>query len=145
MQTFAFPAEIEPGDNEGVMVVSFPDVPEAITEGRGRAEALAAARDALGLALLTYPRRALPLPTPTRPAAGLVEVAVEPTVAAKLALLEAFRTAMISKSELARRLGKDEKEVRRLLDPKHATKIGPLAEAIEALGKRLILALDEAA
>jgi antitoxin HicB len=33
MQTFTYAAEFEPGDKRGVFVVSFPDVPEAITQG----------------------------------------------------------------------------------------------------------------
>ena len=37
-------------------------------------------------------------------------VPVEPNVAAKLALLDAFRTAKISKSEFGRRIAKDEKD-----------------------------------
>ena len=45
-------------------------------------------------------------------------IAVEAAVAAKLAFLDAFGGAGMSKSELARRIGKDEKEVRRLLDPR---------------------------
>jgi hypothetical protein len=34
MQIFTFAAEFEPGDKRGVFVVSFPDVPEAITRSR---------------------------------------------------------------------------------------------------------------
>ena len=53
---FVFHALIEPGDKRGV-VVSFPDVPEAITQGDDEGEALLMAEEALGLALLTYPAR----------------------------------------------------------------------------------------
>src|SRR5207302_7161261 len=49
------------GDKCGV-VVSFPDVPEAITQGDDMTDARAQAEEALGLALLTYPERGLPLP-----------------------------------------------------------------------------------
>jgi len=52
MKTFAYRARFEPGDRRGV-VVSFPDVPEAITEGRDESEAYTQAEEALGLALLT--------------------------------------------------------------------------------------------
>jgi antitoxin HicB len=73
-----------------------------------------------------------------------VEIAVAPDVAAKLAVLEAFRDAGISKSELARRIGKDEKEVRRILDPRHPTKLPALTAALRALGKRLVVGVMEA-
>ena len=59
-------------------------------------------------------------------------IAVEAAVAAKLAFLDAFREAGIGKSEFGRRIGKDEKEVRRLLDPRHPTKLSTLTEALRA-------------
>ena len=74
----------------------------------------------------------------------LVPVTVAPGVAAKLAVLESFIAAGITKSELARRLGRDEKEVRRILDPRHATKLPALTAALRALGKRLVVGVTEA-
>jgi antitoxin HicB len=72
-------------------------------------------------------------------------VAVAPDIAAKLAVLEAFAAAGIAKSELGRRMGKDEKEIRRILDPKHPTKLPAMVEALRALGKRLVIGVEEAA
>jgi len=143
MQMFEYRALFEPGDEDGI-VVSFPDVPEAITQGDDRADAYAQAREALGLALLTYPRRGLPLPLPKARGRDLVAIPVEPEIAAKLAVLERFRAAGISKTELARLLGKDEKEVRRILDPMHATKLPALAAALEAMGQRLVIGVEAA-
>jgi antitoxin HicB len=145
MRTFVYRARFEPGEKRGVVVVSFPDVPEAITEGRSEADAMMQAQEALGLALLTYPARNLPLPKPKARGSDLVPIAVEAAVAAKLAFLNAFREAGIGKSEFGRRIGKDEKEVRRLLDPKHATKLSTLTEALRALGQRLIISVEAAA
>ncbi|MGO9005002.1 MAG: type II toxin-antitoxin system HicB family antitoxin [Beijerinckiaceae bacterium] len=146
MRSFIYGAVIEPGDKAG-LVVTFPDVPEAITQGDDEADARAMAEDALGLALLTYPARGLPLPkvrhTPRH--RGLTPIAPAPEVAAKLAVLEAFAEAGISKSELARRLCKHEKEVRRILDSKHPTKLAALDEALRALGKRLVVGVESAA
>jgi antitoxin HicB len=65
-------------------------------------------------------------------------------VAAKLAVLEAFRDAGITKAELARRIGKNEKEVRRILDPRHATKLPALTEALRVLGRRLVVGVEAA-
>jgi antitoxin HicB len=144
MKAFVFHATFEPGDRRGI-VVSFPDVPEAITQGDDAADARAMAEEALGLALLSYPARGLPLPKTRARGREMVRVAVAPDVAAKLAVLEAFAEAGISKAELARRLGKDEKEVRRILDPRHATKLPALTEALRTLGKRLIVAVEAAA
>jgi antitoxin HicB len=145
IQTFTYAAEFEPGDERGVIVVSFPDVPEAITQGDDLADARAQAEEALGLALLTYPKRGLALPKPRAKKKGLTMIAVAPDVAAKLAVLEAFAAADIGKSELGRRMGKDEKEIRRILDPKHPTKLPAMVETLRALGKRLVIGVEEAA
>jgi antitoxin HicB len=144
MRTFVFHAVFEPGDSSGI-VVSFPDVPEAITQGETMADARSMAEEALGLALLSYPVRGQPLPRAKARGQDMVPVAVAPDVAAKLAVLEAFNEAGISKSELARRLDKDEKEVRRILDPRHPTKLPALTEALRTLGKRLVVAVEKAA
>ena len=94
--------------------------------------------------LLSYLQRGKPLPKPRAKGRNLVDIAVAPDVAAKLAVLESFAAAGISKSELARRIGKDEKEVRRILDPKHPTKLAALTAALRALGKRLVVGVMEA-
>ncbi len=142
MKTFAYPAVFEPGENEGVVVVSFPDVPEAITEGDGMADALHMAADALGVALLAYVRGGRPLPRAGTRGKG-EPVMVEPEVAAKLALLLAFAESGITQRELGRRLGKDDREIRRILDPMHATKIGTLDAALRALGHRLVVGVQK--
>jgi antitoxin HicB len=144
MKAYAYRALFEPGDRRGTVVITFPDVPEAISQGRGEADARAMAEEALGLTLLAYLRRGAPLPKPRARGRGLVDVAVAPEVAAKLAVLESFAQAGITKSELARRIGKDEKEVRRILDPKHPTKLPALTAALRALGKRLVVGVTEA-
>jgi predicted transcriptional regulator len=44
-----------------------------------------------------------------------------------------MREAQISQLDLAAKLGKDETEVQRLLDPKYATRISALERALRAL------------
>jgi antitoxin HicB len=144
VRTYAYRAVFEAGDEFG-LVVSFPDVPEAITQGEDRRDAIFQAEEALGLALLSYVRRGLPLPEARASDRELVEIAVAPDVAAKLAILEAFAEADISKSELARRLGKDEKEIRRILDPFHPTKLATLIAALAILGRQLRVSMVNAA
>ena len=59
----AYPAILDDKENTpGVYSVSFPDVPEAITYGNGKAEALMRASQILGTMLLDYQK--LPIPTP---------------------------------------------------------------------------------
>ena len=140
---YAYRAVFEPGERRGVVVATFPDLPEAITQGRGEADARRMAADALGTALLTYARTGRPLPRPRARAGEMISVA--PDVAAKLAVLAAFAASGMTKRALARRLGKDEKEVRRILDPMHRTKLAALSAALEALGRRLVVGVEELA
>ena len=137
-------AHFEPGEDRGVIVVSFPDVPEAITQGNDEMDAYAQAEEALGLALLTYSTRGLPLPAPKARGADLVPIAVDPEIAAKLAVIEAVREAGINKSEFARLIGKDEKEARRILSPMHPTKLATLSAALRKLGRRLVIGVEHA-
>ena len=87
----------------------------------------------------------MPLPKPRTKGKKWTMVAVAPDVAAKLAVLDAFAAAGIAKNELGRRMGKDEKEIRRILDPRHPTKLPAMVEALRALGKRLVIGVEEAA
>jgi antitoxin HicB len=53
---------------------------------------------------------------------------------AKAALYLAMGEAGMTKVQLARRPGCDEKEVRRMLDPRHPTKLPRIKEAREVFG-----------
>ena len=55
-------------------------------------------------------------------------VAVPIGTAMKAALYLTMREQGFNKSDLARRLGVDEKEARRMLDPKHRTKVPALEQ-----------------
>ena len=65
-------------------------------------------------------------------------------MAAKAALYLALMEAAMSNVQLARKLGCDEREVRRMLNPRHPTKLPRIKEALEALGKRLVVSVEEA-
>jgi len=51
----------------------------------------------------------------------------------------------VNNAELARRMKCQETVIRRLLDPKHASRPEKLQAALAALGKRITLRLDNAA
>ena len=132
---FAYPFDMEL-QPEGGFTMTFPDVPEAITQGGTAGEAHARAEDALVTALSFYTDDARPLPVPSA-ARGRAVAIVPPLAAAKLALHAAMLTAGLSNVELAQRLGLDEKAVRRLRDPLHRSHIGQVEAALRVLGKRL--------
>jgi antitoxin HicB len=138
---FIYPASI--CEDDGTWLVRFRDVPEAITEGESFADALTQAADALEEAIAGRIRREDEIPEGTRRQAGEHAVPVPPLMAGKAALYLAVRERGIGKRELAKRLGVDEKEGRRLLDPKHPTKIQRLQEALAAVGRSLSVRVDE--
>jgi len=72
---YAYPSEITP-DEDGSLIALFPDVPEAITGGKNRTEALTMAEDALVTALAGYIHAQWEIPTPSQPATGQEFVAV---------------------------------------------------------------------
>jgi len=100
---YAYPYEIEP-QPEGGWTVTFPDVPEAITEGDTEEEVAAMAEDALVTALSFYTDNGHPLPRPS-PSDGRPLAVVPPLVAAKLALHDTMLVAGMSNVVLGRRLG----------------------------------------
>lgn len=136
-----FPAKLST-NGAGGYLVRFADVPEALTEGVSRDEALANAADALEVALLGAMKDGAGIPAPSKLSARGVLVAVPAQAAAKLAFYAAFLASGLSRSALARKLGKDEAEVRRMLDPYHATKLASLDEAVRALGHKLTVELE---
>ena len=140
-----YPATLTPDGDDGGFVVTFEDLPEAITQGETVMEALAEAADALEEAVAGRIRRGDPIPEPS-PAADRPIVPVPVQTAAKAALYLALQETGITKAELAVRLGCDEKEVRRLRDPRHPSKLPRIQKALAALGKGLSVRLvDEAA
>jgi antitoxin HicB len=121
------------------VLVTFPDIPEAITQGDNRAHALEMAKEALESAMDFYfeDRRAVPMPS--KPKRGQAVVELPPSVAAKVLLLNEMLRQKVRPAELARRLGTTPQEVNRLTNLRHSTKIDRVDSALRALGKRLIV------
>ena len=129
-------------DGDGFLV-TFPDVPEAITGGSTREEALDNAQDALEISLLTYAQDGRDLPNgKTRQGEP---IAISAAVAVKIAFITAFHASGLTRVALAERLGKQETEVRRMLDPYHATKLASMEAGLLALGKQLVVSVQNAA
>ncbi|MSP20867.1 MAG: type II toxin-antitoxin system HicB family antitoxin [Alphaproteobacteria bacterium] len=142
MRTFTYPALLAP-DASGGFVVTFPDLPDAITQGDDRAEAFVNAAECLATALAERVRNGEAIPAPSGIIGGLVAIAPDATTAAKAALHLAFKAAGIAMREFARRLGVDAKEAQRLLDPYSPSKMPRLEEALALLGQRVELAVSD--
>lgn len=122
---------------EGGFVVTFPDVPEAITQGEDEDEALIYAIDALESALSFYVDARQPLPVPSKPKRGQATVRPSALECAKLGVYQAMMDHGIRKAELARRLGWHMPQVDRLFDLKHASRLDQIEAAARVLGRHI--------
>ncbi len=139
MQTFVYPALLTTDEADGGFVVTFRDLPEAITQGDSVEEALFQARDCLEEAFANRIAMDMPIPGPTEPAEGEYPVALNAQMAGKASLYLAMREENLTKVELARRLDCDEKAVRRLLDPLHPSKLPRIENALAVVGRQLVV------
>lgn len=135
---YAYPCNLTP-DEDGNWVVTFPDVPEAITGGDSRSQALEEAEDALATALAGYVHEKWEVPVPSIRVEGQELVAVPTVVAAKIALYSAMRAQRITKVELAERLGISESAVRKLVNPDRRSHISQIQKALRAVGHNLVI------
>ncbi len=131
--------------HEGGFVVSFPDVPEAITQGDDRADALTNARDALETALELYVDENQDIPAPRAPKRGQALVSPGPLATLKFELYQTMRDQGVRKSELARKLGWHMPQVDRLLDIRHASRLDQIERAARVLGKGISVEIGDAA
>lgn len=132
-----YPALFTP--DTGGYVVTFRDIPEAITQGDDDADAMFMARDVLREAMSIYFDEKRPVPMPSRPQAGERLVDLPISVAAKVLLLNEMLTQSVTPSELARRMETTRQEINRLIDLDHSTKIDRLGDAMQALGRDLVV------
>lgn len=144
MEEFAYPVVLEKAA-EGGYVVSFPDVPEALTQGEDEAEALMRAPDALETALEFYVEEGRPLPRPRRSRRGQRLVQPPAIACMKLGVYDAMQEQHVRKTDLARRLGWHLMQVDRLLDLQHSSRIDQLEAALGALGRKLLVRVGAAA
>ena len=137
---FDYPVTLTPDD--GSVLVTFADVPEAITFGADEQEALMQAVDALESGLSFYVDARQPLPMPSKPKRGQKTVRPSAMGCAKLGVYQAMTDQGIRKAELARRLGWHMPQVDRLFDLRHASKFEQIEMAAAVLGKRLVLSVE---
>ena len=100
---FKYPVTLTPDDS--FVLVTFADVPEAITFGMDEDEALLNAIDALETGLSFYVDARKPVPAASQAAIGQKTVRPSALECAKLGVYQAMTEQGIKKAELARRLG----------------------------------------
>lgn len=128
-------------EEDGGYVVTFRDIPEAITQGDDEADALAMAKDVLIAAMEVYFDEKRQVPTPSAAQRGDRLITLPASIAVKVLLLNEMLAQQVIPSELARRMDTTRQEVNRLIDLKHTTKIDRIEDAMSALGKELELSV----
>lgn len=136
-----YPVTITNDDDQ--FTVTFPDVPGAVTFGETRQEALQRAQDALLTVFDAYIKDRRDIPEPSAPAKSAETVEVPALDCAKIELYRAMRDAHVGKAQLAKRLDWHLPQVDRVLKMKHGSQFDQMEAAFAALGKRLVIAVED--
>ncbi len=121
------------------IIAEFPDVPEALTVGADVNNALDWAQDALVVALSGYVDERRDIPKPSKPKANQKAVVLPPLIASKLVIYQAMRDQGVTQAALAAKIHCDARQVRRLFDLDHHSRMDLIDDALRALGKRLVI------
>lgn len=135
-----YPARFEAAP-EGGFVVTFRDIPEAITQGETEADAMEMAADALLTTMDFYFEDRRPVPPPSTPRKGEILISLPTSAWAKVLLLNEMLTQGVTPAELARRLKTRPQDVNRIVHIRHATKIDTIAAALACIDRELDLSI----
>jgi len=136
-----FPVILTKDEDNGGFVVTFPDIPEAITQGETEAEALQMGQEALATALEFYFEDKRAVPKPSQPKRGQHTIDLPASLSAKVLLLNEMLAQNVRPADLARRLNTTPQEVNRLTDLRHTTRIDGIDTALRALGRHMEIRL----
>ena len=139
---FSYPVELI--DDNGTVLVKFPDIPEAVTFGQDREEALARAVDALETALMIYIKKRWPLPKQSQ-LNGKPGVSPTPLSCLKLALHQGMIEKNLKKTDLARMLACHMPQIDRLLDLNHESRLEQLERSLAAIGRYMVIEVRDIA
>ena len=126
---------------DGCYVVSFRDIPEALTQGYSLDEAKEQALDALITAMDFYFEDNRAVPIPSEPLDGEYVIELPISIWSKVLLLNAMLEQRVSQADLAKRLHKTRQEMQRIIDLNHNTKIDTIVDALKQLGKQPIFSV----
>jgi len=139
-------ALFEPDTEKGGFVVTFPDFPQAVTQGETEAEAIEIAEDAIGLVIGELIKRGEEIPEARKVRGAKYRAIRLPAMqAAKVELYRQFRLSGLRKTDLARRLGIPKTIVDRLFNLQHQSRLDQIEAAFGVLGKRLAVQVEDAA
>lgn len=127
---------------EGGYTVTFPDLPEAITEGDDRDSALFNAQEALTLCLEQRMEDGEAIPEASQDVAGGLWVDPAASVQAALLMQRTRQAQGKTLADMARALHTSWPAAQRLEQPRGNPTLRQLERAVAALGKRLVLVVE---
>ncbi len=137
MANRGYKASLKP-NGVGGYIVTFKDVPEAITEIWSMDEFEKTATDCLITAIDFYIEDRKTFPLPVEVSDNDKEVVYLPvSVMAKVLLLNTMVLGNVRPVDLAKKMNITPQDVTRILNTNHTTKIDTLAKALKVLGKNL--------
>lgn len=138
---WAYPVNFTPDDN-GTLLVTFPDLPEAASVGTDEADALAQAVDGLltGIELYIDTRRVVPLASAPRAGQHTIRLPLVP--AAKVLLHNAMVETGKRPIDIANALNWPRSEMTRVLNLRLNTKLDRIDDAMAATGYHLSIAAE---
>ena len=138
-----YPATVS-RDEDGRYLVRFLDFGWGATDGATLQEALGEAVDCLDELIAATMEKGDLLPFPgDMLATNTWPVSPTALIAAKAAVYCVHKKMGTRKTALAQKMGKDEKFIRTLLDPHAGSKIQSIEDALRALGKRLVISVED--
>lgn len=140
---FTYPIVLAPDKEDGGYLVTFPDIDWAVTQGDSIEDCLAMADDCLEECLACCIADGQPIPEPSALGPATYSATPGARIALKAAVYLAWKEADISKTALAERLDVKEGEARRILDPRHNTRLETLERALQSLGKRVRVVIED--
>jgi len=133
-------------DENGTVIVKFEDVPEAISVGANLDAALAWAQDALIVALSGYIDEQRDIPIPDVSLDNNKEtICLPPQVVMKLSIYQSMRNRGMTIPDIAKCMDVEVETISWLLSLDHDTGLSMLGQALECVGKMLVIDIKEAA
>jgi antitoxin HicB len=122
-------------DSNGEYLVTFPDVPEAVTTVEKLTELQTQAVDALVSAFDFYIEDKKPIPIPQN--IGVDYITLPVGLAAKVYLYNEWLASNLKKTDIASKIGVAPSNLDRLFNMRYRSKIEAIEQALAALGKHL--------
>ena len=140
MQRFHFPINFNLQD-EGGFLVTFPDFPEAITQGETIEECLLEAKDCLEEALALRIDEKLEIPLPSNNDKNQYKVSPSLEIVLKLLMYLSIKESQLTSQELADKLNLDQKSLEKITNPRHHIELSIFEKILHILGKDISVEL----